>query len=394
MQTRKLIAAATLVLATTVAANAQTKYGPGVTDKTIRIGQTMVYSGPGSVYGLTGKVLGAYLNEINAKGGINGRKVELLSPDDGCTPAKTVEITRRLVEVDQVLGLFGSTCTGSQVSVQKYLNSNNVPQFFTVVGGATMFEAATYPWTVALAFAYELEGEAYGQYVKKVKPGAKVGILTQNDDVGRSMLKGFIRGLGDGATIVKQLTYELTDPTIDSQVIQIRDSGADTFANFGVLKFASLSLRKVENLGWKPLQIVMNTSSSIPGILEKAGSLDAFKGLITSAWFKAPSDQKWASDPGNLEYLAFMKRNFPDLQSDDPIAVHGYLVAEMTVKLLQKAGNDLTRENLLKTVNSFSNEPLAMLLPGVTVSISKDNHFTIRSAKMAQFDGKRWVLLD
>ena len=382
------------LLASTLAASAAGNYGPGVDDKSIRIGQTMVYSGPASAFGIAGKILLAYLAEVNGKGGVNGRQVELLSVDDACTPAKTVEATRKLVEVDKVLGLFGSTCTGSQAAVQKYLNENKVPQFLTTASGSSMYDHVAYPWSVPFAFAYELEGENYGRFIKEHKPGAKIGILTQNDDVGKALLRGFARGLGDGGTIVKQLTYETTDPTIDSQVIEIHNSGADTFANFAVLKYAAMSLKEVHTLGWKPLQFIMTSSSSIPGVLEKAGPLTDFTDVVTGAWYKTPSDPKWASDPGNMGYLAFMKRNFPNQQADDAAAVHGYLIAEMTAKVLQRAGDDLTRDNLLKVINSVSNEQLSMLLPGITVNISADNHYAIRKASMAKFDGARWVLLD
>jgi branched-chain amino acid transport system substrate-binding protein len=394
MKRRASIVLMSALLASTLTATAGGNYGPGVDDKSILIGQTMVYSGPASAFGIAGKILLAYLAELNAKGGINGRKVELLSVDDACTPAKTVEATRKLVEVDKVLGLFGSTCTGPQVAVQKYLNDNKVPQFLTTASGSTMYDHVAFPWSVPFAFSYELEGENYGRFIREHKPGAKIGIITQNDDVGKSLLRGFTRGLGDGGTIVKQVTYETTDPTIDSQVIEIRDSGADTFANFAVLKYAAMSLREVRTLGWKPFQVIMTSSSSIPGVLEKAGPLKDFTDVMTGAWYKTPSDPRWASDPGNMNYLAFMKRNFPNLEADDAAAVHGYLIAEMTAKVLERAGDDLTRENLLKVVNSISNEELSMLLPGITVNISADNHFAIRAAKMAKFDGSRWVLLD
>ncbi|CAB4833726.1 unannotated protein [freshwater metagenome] len=391
-----LLAGAAILLAP--AAHAQKQYGPGVTDTEIKIGQTMVYSGPASSFGIVGEVMRGYAAMVNDKGGIKGRKVTVLSYDDACSPPKTIEATRRLVENDNVLGLFGSTCTGSQIAVQKYLNGKQVPQFYTTGSGATLFDPKGAPWTIPMSFYYELEGENYGRYIRQAKPNAKIAILFQNDDVGKSLIRGFKKGLGGEAVaatmVVKEASYEATDPTIDSQILVLKGSGADTFANFGVLKFATMALKKTQEIGWKPMQVIMTTSSSVPGVLAQAGPLKESVGLITGSWYKASSDPKWANDEGVNAYKAFMKARLPGKEMDDAAAVHGYLVADLTFKLLERAGDNLTRENLLKQATSMTNVELPMLLPGITVNASPDNYYVIRTAKMSRFDGTRWALVD
>lgn len=373
------------------AAHAQKAYGPGVTDSEIKLGETVAYSGPASSYSIVGRVNTAYFKMLNeTQGGIRGRKIELLSVDDAYSPPKTVEVTRKLVEGDNVLALVGSMGTPSQTAVQKYMNSKKVPQLLFYASSPGLHNAKETPWTVPFAFAYDIEGAIYGKYLAAQRPDAKIGVLVQNDDVGRSYMRGLREGLGAKAgQIVKEVSFEVTDPTVDSQILQVQAAGVDTLAVFGSNKGQAQAIRKVASLGWKPFYIVPYVSSSISGVLTPAG-LDNAVGLVSSYWFKTPSDPAWADDKAMNEYLAFMKKYLPADNAGDTSAVYSYMGAQLTALALERCGDQLTRENLLKQVTTMKDVELGMLLPGMKVNYRTDDYFPIRQARLARFDGKSW----
>lgn len=368
------------------------KYDPGATDSEIKLGQTIIYSGPLSHFGISGRVFVAYFTMVNEKGGINGRKINVLSLDDAYSPPKTVEVTRRLVEEEKVLAMTGSQCVPCQTAVRKYLNASKVPQLFGLGSSEELEDYKTSPWTVPLAFAYAIEAEIYGNYILKTKPDAKIGVLSANDDVGKAMLKGLKKGLGSRAStmIVKEATYETTDASIDPQVLLLRSSGADTFANFTAAKFASQSIRKVATLDWKPLQIIPTFSSAVGGVLTPAG-LDNSKDIITAGFLKTPGDPAWDNDKGMMDFLALMKKYLPNENPDQFSAVLAYNSAAMTANLLERAGDNLTRDNLLALAQSIKDYELPLTLPGIKVNITPTNHQPFTQARLSRFDGVKWV---
>lgn len=370
---------------------AQKAYGPGVTDTEIKLGQTVAYSGPGSAYSMVGRMHVAYYKMLNeTKGGINGRKINLLSEDDAYTPPKTVEVTRKLVENDQVLAMVASMGTPSQTAIQKYMNSRKVPQLLFYASSTGLHDPKNNPWTVPFSFAYDIEGEIYGKYLRTERPNAKIAVLYQNDDVGKSYLRGLKRGLGDKAgQIVKEATQEVSDPTVDSQVLQLQATGADTFVAFTSNKAGAQAIRKVAAIGWKPFYIVPYVASSITGVLTPAG-LDNSTGLVSTYWFKTPSDPTWADDKAMKEYLAYFKKYLPNDDPGDTTSVYTYMGAQLVAMALERCGDNLTRENLLKQIQGLKDVELGMLLPGSKVSYSADDYYPIRSARLARFDGKSW----
>jgi ABC-type branched-chain amino acid transport systems, periplasmic component len=383
------LGAALLVAATSV--HGQKRYGPGVTDTEIKIGQTISYSGPGSVYAITGRVYTAYMKMVNESGGINGRKVNLLSLDDAYTPPKTVEVTRKLVEQDEVLAMVGSMGTGPQIAVQKYLNGRKVPQMFITGSSPLLHDPKNNPWTLTFSLAYDIEGEIYANYLLQAKPNAKIGLLYQNDDMGKAFMRSIRKGLGAkaDAMIVKELTYESTDPTIDSQVLAMQASGADTFISIATNKFQAQAIRKADAIGWKPTYIVPYIASSVSAVLTPAG-LERSAGIISAAWFKSPSDPRWAGDKGMQDYLGFMKKYLPADDPGDTTPAYMFMGAQLSTMALKRAGDNLTRENLLKQATTMGDVELPMLLPGIKVALTPSNYYMIRKAQIVQFDGKAW----
>jgi ABC-type branched-subunit amino acid transport system substrate-binding protein len=373
-------------------AQAQKNYGPGVTDTEIKLGQTVAYSGPGSAYSMVGRMSVAYFKMLNeTKGGINGRKINLLSTDDAYSPPKTVEVTRKLVESDQVLAMVNSMGTAAQTSVQKYLNAKKVPQLLFYASSPGLHDAKATPWTVPFSFAYNIEGGIYGKYLLQNKPNAKIGVLYQNDDVGKSYIKGFREALGAKANqmIVKEASQEISDPTVDPQILQLQAAGADTLVVFTSNKAGAQAIRKVGAIGWKPYFMIAYVSSSISGVLTPAG-LDNSTGLISTAWFKSPSDPAWNDDKAMQEYLAFFKKYLPADDPGDTTSVYTYMGAQLVALALERCGNNLTRENLLKQIQGLKDVPLGMLLPGMKVNFRADDYYPIRQARLVQFDGKGW----
>jgi branched-chain amino acid transport system substrate-binding protein len=370
---------------------ADKQYGPGVSDTEIKIGQTTAYSGPASAYGLLSKTQVAYVHMINERGGINGRKITLISLDDGYSPPKTVELTRRLVEQDHVLGIFDSLGTAPNAAIQQYLNEEHVPHF--AISGASRFnDPARYPWTMGVIASYETEGRIYGKYILRHIENARIGVLYQNDDLGKDYFKGLQEGLGDQAKsiIVKAVSYELTDPTIDSQVINLKASGANVLFDASSPKFAAQAIRKAFELDWRPAHFLSLTGNSIPAALAPAGVEKAI-GIISASPNKDPSDPMWASDEGMQDYLAFMKSNLPDRDPSDLLFSGGYGLAQIMLYVLAQCGDNLTRDNVMYQATHMHDAEFPMLLPGVKVNTSPTNYRGFNQLQLEKFDGKRWA---
>ncbi len=391
MRTSLIGVMAAVAISAGMPAHAQKNYGPGVTDTEIKLGQTVAYSGPGSAYAMVGRMSVAYFKMLNeTKGGINGRKLNLLSLDDAYSPPKTVEATRKLVESENVLAMVNSMGTAMQTSVQKYLNAKQVPQLLFYASSPGLHDAKATPWTVPYSFAYNIEGGIYGNYLAQHKPNAKIGVLYQNDDVGKSYLKGLRDGLGPKAgQIVKEVSHEVSDPTVDSQVLQLQASGADTLLVFTSNKAGAQAIRKAGAIGWKPFFVIAYVSSSITGVLTPAG-LENSVGLVSTSWFKTPSDPRWANDKAMQEYLAYFKKYLPNDDPGDTTSVYTYMGAQLTALALERCGDNLTRENLLKQITTLKGVELGMLLPGMKVNYRPDDYYPIRQAQLVQFDGKSW----
>ncbi|MHC2468891.1 ABC transporter substrate-binding protein [Bradyrhizobium embrapense] len=383
------VAALSLVSTSAILA-ADKKYDPGASDTEIKIGQTMPYSGPASAYGTQGRAEAAYWKMVNSQGGINGRKITLLSMDDGYSPPKTVEQTRKLVEQDEILADIGSLGTPTNSSIQKYLNGKKIPHLLISTGASKWNDPKEFPWTTPFYPPYAQEAKIYAKYIAKELPNAKIGVIYQNDDFGKDYLKGFKEGLGEKAgLIVKELSYEVTDPTIDSQIVNLKASGADVLMTITTPKFGAQAIRKVADLGWKPTHFIVSVASSIGGVLEPAG-LEASTGLMTALATKVVGDPAWDTDKGVQDYLAFMKQWYPEGNPIDGSNQIGYLSAQFTAIILKNCGDVLTRENLLKQATNLSKVSLPLLLPGITVSVSPTDYSTFDTFKLAKFDGKTW----
>ncbi|MBN8903674.1 MAG: branched-chain amino acid ABC transporter substrate-binding protein [Rhodospirillales bacterium 69-11] len=369
---------------------AQTKQAPGVTATEILIGQTMPYSGPASSYAPIGRVEVAYCDFINAQGGINGRKIKLISLDDGYSPPKTVEQTRRLVEAEGVALIFNQLGTPCATATRKYLNAKKVPQIF-VASGATQFgDHEAYPWTMGWQVSYQIEGRVYARYVLATKPDAKIGILYQNDDSGKDFAMGFRDGLGERVgQIVASTSYEVTDPTVDSQILQLQSAGADAVFIPSVPKFTGMALRKVRDLNWNPLYIIASVGSSVSSGLAPVG-LDKAVGLVTGAYMKDPSDPQWKDTPAYRDWLAFMQKYQPNADLTDINNVYGYSAAQTLMPVLQQCGNDLSRQNIMKQATNLDIQ-LPMLHDGIRFTTSPTDYYGIKKLRLQRFDGRAWV---
>jgi ABC-type branched-subunit amino acid transport system substrate-binding protein len=390
---RRLLSLAVVPLALALPAHAQKKYGPGASDTEIKLGQTMPYSGPASAYGAIGKAELAYFRMINEQGGINGRKVNLVSLDDAYSPPRAVEQVRKLVEEEQVLALFQTLGTPTNTAVHKYVNAKKVPHLFLATGATKWGDPKNFPWTIGFQPSYQIEAKIYARYVLKNKPDAKIAILFQNDDYGKDYVKGFKDGLGDKAKsmIVGEVSYEVTDPTIDSQIVTLKSSGADVFFNVTTPKFAAQAIRKSHDIGWKPLHLINNVSSSVGAVLTPAG-LDKSVGLVTALYLKDPTDPQLAKDPGMQRWRDFMAKYMPGADISDFNYVYGYGAAQLMTMVLKACGDDLTRENLLKQATSLKDVTLDVTLPGIKYNTGPDDYFVVEQLQLARFDGKRWAL--
>ena len=371
---------------------AEKKYDPGASDTEIKIGQTKPYSGPASAYSSAGHVQAGYFEKINSEGGINGRKLKLFSLDDAFTPPKTVEQTRKLVEQEQVLVVFNSNGTAANSAVQKYLNAKKVPQLFVSTGASKFSDPKNFRWTIGWLPTYYGEARSYAHYVLQHQPNAKIAVLYQNDDFGKDYLNGLHDGLGDKAKklIVAEQSFELTDATVDSQVVSLKASGADTFFNIATAKFAALAIRKAYDIGWRPLQFVSLAGSSVGQVMTPAGP-EKGVGVITVGFVKDPTDPQWDNDPAMKEWRAFMKKYYPTGDLTDWYNVYAYAAAQTLVQVLKQCGDDLTRENVMTQAANLKNFNLPLLLPGISINTSPNDYRVIRQVQLQRFDGKQWA---
>jgi branched-chain amino acid transport system substrate-binding protein len=386
-----LAGAAVALLAAPVLA--QKKYDTGATDTEIKLGHTNPYSGPASSYGVIGKAEAAYFKMINEKGGINGRKINFISYDDGYSPPKTVEQVRKLVEQDEVLLLFNTLGTPTNTAIQKYLNTKKVPQLFVATGATKWGDPKNFPWTMGWQPNYQSEGRIYAKWILQNHPNAKIGILYQNDDYGKDYVKGLKDGLGAKAAtmIIKEASYEPADPTIDSQIVQLKASGADLFYNVTIPKFAAQSIKKMAEIGWKPVHILNNVAASVAATIKPAG-FENSQDIISSAWFKDPTDPQWKDDPAMKEFFAFMDKYYPDGNKEDGNVAYGYITPQVMVKVLEQAGDNLTRENIMKEAANLKNFEVGMFLPGVKANTSSTDFFPVEQMQLMKFKGEKWDL--
>jgi ABC-type branched-subunit amino acid transport system substrate-binding protein len=371
---------------------AQKRYDTGATDKEIKIGNINPYSGPASAYGAIGKSMDAYFKKINAEGGINGRMIKFITLDDGYNPSRTLEMARKLAEEEEVLATVGVLGTPTNSAIHKYMNQKKMPQLFVATGATKWGDPKNFPWTMGWQPNYQGESMIYAQHLLESKPNAKIGILYQNDDYGKDYLKGFIDGLGDkGKTmIVKQLTYEVTDATVDSQMVELKASGADVFFNITTPKFAAQAIKKAAEIGWKPQHYLNNVSNSVGAVMMPAGAENGV-GILSVFYLKDPTDSQWANTPEFKEWLTFMQRYMPGADLKDLNYVFGYTLAQGTVQVLRQAGDNLTRENIMRQAANIEMN-LPMLLPGVNVKTGADDFYPIERGQLARWDGKTWVL--
>jgi ABC-type branched-subunit amino acid transport system substrate-binding protein len=390
----RLATGAALAIALTASsAYAQKKYDTGATDTEIKIGQTVPFSGPASAYATIGKAQAAYFKMINDQGGINGRKINLIQYDDAYSPPKAVEQVRKLVESDEVLLTFQIIGTPSNAAVQKYLNAKKVPQLFAATGASKFTDPKNFPWTMGFNPNYFVEGRIYGQYILKNYPSAKVGILYQNDDLGKDYLNGIKAGLGDKAAtmIVAEASYEVSDPTIDSQILKLKSAGTDLFFSASTPKFAAQAIKKNFELDWHPVHILDINATSVGATMQPAG-LEASKGVISVNYGKDPLDPSWKDDAGMKKYFDFMAKYYPEGDKNSIFNTYGYSTSQMLVQVLKQCGDDLTRENVMKQATSLKNVVIDLALPGVVGNTSPTDYRLNKQLQMMKFNGERWEL--
>lgn len=386
-----LASAVAAVLASGVMASAQSKYDTGASDTEIVIGNTLPYTGPVSAFGVIGKAISAYFDKVNAEGGVNGRKIRFISLDDAYSPPRAIEQTRKLVEQEKVLFIYQTIGTASNVALQTYLTENKVPQLL-VGGGASRFNnPKEFPWTSQWQPTFDSVGDAFGQFILNEHPDAKVGVLYQNDDVGKDYLFGLKRALGKehAGLIVKEVSYEITDTSIQSQIATLRDSGATVFVDFSTPKFAAQAIRRLYDTGWEPVHLLADVSNSIAGALKPAG-LEESTGVISAGYLMDPNDPRWQETQDYKDWVAFMKQYYPDGNLSDGFNVIGYVGAKLLVEVLTKAGDDLTRENIVKAASTIQNLSLPMLYPGITINTSPDDYRAIKQVQLIRFNGEVW----
>src|SRR6266852_118105 len=388
-----LIVAATVGIAAVVASPvaAQKKYDPGANDSEIKVGNIMPYSGPASAYGEIGKTQAAFFRKVNAEGGVNGRKINFISYDDGYSPPKTVEQARKLVESDEVLLIFQSLGTAHNTAIQRYMNAKKVPQLFVATGATKWNDPQHFPWTMGWQPNYQSEARIYAEYLMKNHSQGKVGVLYQNDDYGKDYLKGMKDAINGKMRIVAELPYEVTDPTVDSQIINLKASGIDIVFNVATPKFAAQAIKKIAELGWKPVHLLNNVSYSVGSVLKPAG-FDNAKGVLSTAYLKDPTDPTWKDDAAYKKWSAFMDKYYPDGDKTSTFTVYGYLVAQTLVAVLKQSGDNLTRDNVMKQAANLKNLELDMLLPGSRINTGPNDFAPVKQLQMERFNGERWEL--
>jgi ABC-type branched-subunit amino acid transport system substrate-binding protein len=386
----RLALAALLAITVASSAHAQRKYDPGATDSEIKIGNIMPYSGPASSYATIGKTEAAYFNKLNSEGGINGRKINFISYDDGYSPPKAVEQARKLVESDEVLLIFNPLGTPSNSAIQKYMNAKKVPQLFVSTGAAKWNDPKNFPWTMGWQPNYQTEARIYAAYILKTYPGKTVGVLYQNDDFGKDYVTGLREGLGDQASklILIESSYETTSPTVDSQVVQIKGANPDIFINIATPKFAAQAIKKIAELDWHPIHFLTNVSASIGGVMKPAG-YENDQGILSTAYLKDPKDPEWQKDPAMVEWRAFMTKWYPEGDQDDASTVFAYGVAKGLEQVLRQCGDDLTRENVMKQAANLNFE-IGIYLPGTHIKTSPTDFAPIEQLQMERFKGEAW----
>jgi branched-chain amino acid transport system substrate-binding protein len=386
------LATGAIAFASTGSALAQKKYDSGASDTEIKIGNIMPYSGPASAYGVIGKTEAAYFNKINAEGGINGRKINFITYDDGYSPPKAVEQARKLVESDEVLVVFNPLGTPSNTAIEKYMNSKKVPQLFVATGATKWNEPKEFPWTMGWQPSYQSEARIYAKYLLKEKPDAKIAVLYQNDDFGKDYLKGLKDGLGaKSSMITAEEGYETSEPSIDNHIVKLKTSGADVFISITTPKFAAQAIKKLAEMNWTPLHIVSNVSASVGGVIKPAGFENA-QGILSAAYAKDGADAQWNNDPGMKKFYEFLAKYDPDANKLDGSVVYGYGAAQTLVQVLKQCGDDLTHENVMKQAASLKSFTPDTLLPGVTINTSATDFAPIKQLQMMRFKGEKWEL--
>lgn len=373
---------------------AEKKYDPGASDDEIRIGNIMPYSGPLSAYALIGRTEAAYFNKINAEGGVNGRKLRFISYDDAFSPPKTVEQARKLVENDEVLLIFQSLGTPTNNAIRQYLNQKKVPQLFVATGATQFGDWKSFPWTMGWQPTYQTEGRIYARFILQNVPQGKIGILYQNDDSGRDYVKGLKDGLGAEAAkrmIVAEMPYDPLQPTIDSQIVTLKTSGADVFFNESSPKFAAQAIRKAAEIGWKPVQLLASISNSVGSVLKPAG-LENAKGILSTNYIKDPTDPSWNDDPSIKEWASFMDKYFPEGDKTSTFSVYGYATAQTLVQVLKQCGDELTRENVMRQAANLKDFEVGVLLPGIKINTSATDYFPVEQMQMSRFNGEHGEL--
>jgi branched-chain amino acid transport system substrate-binding protein len=387
-----LLFAALALALTARPASAQPKYDPGASDTEIKIGNVSPYSGPVSLYGVLGKVEAAYFKMLNDQGGINGRKINLISYDDGYSPPRTLEQTRRLVESDEVLVVFSPVGAPTNSAIQKYLNGKKIPHLFVASASTKWDDPKHFPWTMGLGTSYQSEGAIFAHYILREKPAAKIAVLYQNDDFGKDMLKGFSEALADKSSmVVAKSAYEVSEPTIESHIITLKSSGADVLVTFVTPKFGVQTIKKVSETGWKPLHIVTSVSSSVGAVMTPAGFENA-QGLVSATYLKDVLDPQLSDDPGMTRFLSFLDKYMPGVDKTDSLLILGYSKAEALAHVLREAGDNLTRENIMKQAASLHDVKSDVLLNGVTLNTSPDNYSPVDEMRMMRFQGQHWEL--
>jgi ABC-type branched-subunit amino acid transport system substrate-binding protein len=372
---------------------AQKKYDTGATDTEIKIGNIMPYSGPASAYGVIGKTEEAYFKKINAEGGINGRKINFVTYDDGYSPPKTVEQARKLVESDEVLIVFNSLGTPPNSAIQKYMNSKKVPQLFVATGATKWNDPQNFPWTMGWQPNYQSETQIYAKYILKNKPDAKIAVLYQNDDYGKDYLKGLKDGLGQKAAsmIVAEESFETSEPTIDNHIVKLKSTSADIFINISTPKFAAQAIKKIAEIQWKPMHFLNNVSASVGAVIKPAGYENS-QDIISANYVKDASDKQWDNDPGMKEFYAFLAKDYPEGDKLDQSTVVGYGVAQTLVQVLKQCGDDLTRANVMKQAASLKDFRTEILLPGIKINTGPTDFAPISQLQLMKFKGQQWEL--
>jgi branched-chain amino acid transport system substrate-binding protein len=396
MKTRRTFLASSAAAAAALATNAwpaRAENAPGITETEIKIGQTMPYSGPASAYGVIGKTETAYFKMINEAGGVNGRKINLVSLDDAYSPPKTVEQIRRLVEQEQVAFLFNTLGTPPNAAIRQYLNDNKIPQLFVATGAAMWGDPEHFPWTIGFQPNYQTEATIFGKHILASKPDAKIGVLYQNDAFGKDYLIGLKAGLGadHAGMVIKEASYETSEPTVESQVVSLQGSGADTFLIAATPKFAAQAIRKSYEIGWNAVRYMTDVSLSVAAVMKPAG-LEKSKGVITAIYYKDATDPRWADDAGFKEFSTFVRKYMTPSEMADSNTTYGTLAGATMVQVLKQCGSDLSRENIMKQAGNIKDLELPMLLPGVKINTSPDNFYPIRQMQLASFDGASWKL--